>query len=345
MRIAVAPMTTTNAPSRRVRPLVGDEPRRDPLVDDVGLLEEQLPRGDGRADDRDDQKHRVGADAALHAGHHEVVADRTPVRLGQQGERNLQQADGDEQEHRLFPAPEAAARGDRDQHQGGHRHRDVRAHAEVAQRERDADELRDDRQEVQDEQVADAEPAPEPAEPLVDQPRVSHAGDRAEPDDHLLVDDQHRDEQQQRPQQAVPVVLARLRVGGHAAGVVVADHHDDAGADDGQEGDQAAAQAGAPLVVHPDAAERALDVAEVSVVEHRGRRLGERWRRSAGRLRLWPLRRAGTGGCSWRGACSRRDARSPPGGCGAPSRVVTWRLRGGRPAARPPRAGASRRAA
>ena len=82
------------------------------------------------------------------------------------------------------------------------------------------------------EQVADREPAPEAPEALVDQPRVADAGDRAEPDDHLLVDDQHRDQQQQHPQQARAVVLAGLRVGRDAAGVVVADHHDQARADD-----------------------------------------------------------------------------------------------------------------
>jgi hypothetical protein len=99
----------------RVRALIADEPRRDALVDHVGLLEEQVP---GR-------------------------------------------------------------------HRGAH----------------DRDELGGDRQEVEQEQVTHAEPAPEPAEPLVDRPRVPDAGYRAEPDDHLLVDDQHRDEQQQHPQQ------------------------------------------------------------------------------------------------------------------------------------------------
>jgi hypothetical protein len=55
---------------------------------------------------------------------------------------------------------------------------------EILQREQDTDELGDDDQEIQDEQVADSEPAAEPAEPLVDQPGVPDTGDRAEPD-HL----------------------------------------------------------------------------------------------------------------------------------------------------------------
>ena len=73
--------------------------------------------------------------------------------------------------------------------------------------------------------------------------RVPHSGDRAEPHHHLLVDEQHRNQQQQHPQQAGAVVLAGLGVGGDAAGIVVADHHDQAGADDRQQGQRARAQA------------------------------------------------------------------------------------------------------
>ena len=105
---------------------------------------------------------------------------------------------------------------------------DVLAHPEVAEREAHPDELGDDREEVEDEQVADREPAPEAAEALVDETGVTDAGDRSEPDDHLLVDDQHRDEQDERPQQRRAVVLPGLGVRRHAAGVVVADHHDQA---------------------------------------------------------------------------------------------------------------------
>ena len=54
------------------------------------------------------------------------------------------------------------------------------------------------------------------------------AGDGTQSDHHFLIDDEHRDEQQQDPQQAGAVVLAGLGVGGHTAGVVVADHDDEA---------------------------------------------------------------------------------------------------------------------
>ena len=52
-------------------------------------------------------------------------------------------------------------------------------------------------------------------------------------------------------QQAVPVVLARLGVGGDTARVVVADHHDEPGADDGQEGDQPPSPGAAGRVADP----------------------------------------------------------------------------------------------
>ena len=104
--------------------------------------------------------------------------------------------------------------------------------AEIVERQADADEFGDDRQRVEQEQVDDAEGAPELAEPLEDQPRMADAGDRAEAQHHLLVDVEHRDQQRQRPQQRRAVVLAGLAVGREGAGVVVADHDDEAGAED-----------------------------------------------------------------------------------------------------------------
>ena len=65
------------------------------------------------------------------------------------------------------------------------------------------------------------------------------AGHRAQPDHHLLVDHQDRDEEGQGPQQREPEVLPGLAVGGDATGVVVAHHDDETGAHDGQQGEQA----------------------------------------------------------------------------------------------------------
>ena len=86
---------------------------------------------------------------------------------------------------------------------------------------------------------------------FVDQARMSDAGHRTESHHHFLVDDQHGDKEDERPQEAGAVVLAGLRVGGHPTGVVVADHDDQAGAHDRQQGEQPRPPraAGAPLVV------------------------------------------------------------------------------------------------
>ena len=78
---------------------------------------------------------------------------------------------------------------------------------EIVEREADADELGDDRQRVEQEQIDDAEGAPEPAEPLEDEARVADAGDRAETQHHLLVDVKDRDEERQRPKQRGAVGL------------------------------------------------------------------------------------------------------------------------------------------
>ena len=52
--------------------------------------------------------------------------------------------------------------------------------SEIIERERNADELGDDGQAVEQEQVDDAERAPELAETLEDEARVADTGDRAE---------------------------------------------------------------------------------------------------------------------------------------------------------------------
>ena len=135
--------------------------------------------------------------------------------------------------------------------------------------ERNADELGHDRERVQDEQIDDAEGAPELAEALEDQPCVTDAGHGAQPQHHFLIDEEHGHEQQHGPQQGGAVVLSRLRVGAEGAGIVIADHHDEAGPENREQ----RAHAGPPAVarrgvVMGDGAERALDVAEVRVVEN-----------------------------------------------------------------------------
>ena len=78
--------------------------------------------------------------------------------------------------------------------------------------------------------------------------------------------------QGQRPQQREPEVLPGLAVGGDAAGVVVADHDDEARPHDGQQGEQPGAPRPSGVeVVLADGPEGTLDVAHVGVVEDGGR--------------------------------------------------------------------------
>ncbi len=261
-----------------VRPLILDEARRDPLVDDVALLEEELPGRDGRADEADDEQHHV---AELAGGRNlrldEIVRHLTERRMHHEIKRNEQQA-GEHQRHReaLEPAEIAGADGEHDQRRGGH-DADFLVQPEVIERQSDADELGDDRQTVEQEQIDDAERAPELAEALENQARVADAGDGAEAQHHLLVHVEHGDQQRHRPQQRRAVGLARLAVGREGAGVVVARHHDEAGADDGE-------KRGKPVlpgltrgrVAVENGAEGAMNVADVRVVEDGGHGLGDR---------------------------------------------------------------------
>jgi hypothetical protein len=247
----------------RVQPLVGEPLRGDPLVDHVGLLEEELPGRDRRPHDAHDQQ-QVRAEPAWQL-RHQAAGDRGRVGVRHQGERDGGEVEGDEDVHEALPTPEAA--GDRDRHQArGEEHGQGRVDAEVDRDLVHPDELGDDGQEVEEEQVADRERAPEPAEALDDQPRVADACHGAQAGSHLLVHNEHGDQQREGPEQADSVILARLGVGGDAAGVVVADHDDQPRAEDGEQGQEAAEAAG-PCRAVADGAQRPEDVAPMSLVE------------------------------------------------------------------------------
>ena len=199
------------------------------------------------------------------------------VREHQQGDE--EKVGEDEQEHEALPSTEASRR--RHEDEAGRRDGDgeAGAHVEVAQREADSDELGGHGEEVQDEEVDHRDHAPRPAVALTDQPGVALTGDGPEADHHLLVDDQDRDEQRQRPQEREAEVLPRLGIGRHAARVVVGDHDDDPRTEDGEQREQARLEAASALgVMGRDGAERTRDLFACVV------------RRGAGHLsppRLW----------------------------------------------------------
>ena len=98
---------------------------------------------------------------------------------------------------------------------------------------------------------------------------MADAGDGAQAQHHFLVHIEHGDEQCERPEQGGAVVLAGLGVGAEGAGVVIADHDDEAWAEDREQRFQARRPALARAGVVPaDGAERAPDISQVSAVEH-----------------------------------------------------------------------------
>src|SRR5205814_6202705 len=133
--------------------------------------------------------------------------------VAQDHERQDEQAGEEEDEHRPLPPPEVPADGDPDEEYGGDRDDDERLEAEVLAGQADAHELGADGQKVQQEDAAGGEPSPAAPEALADELGVADPGHRPEAHDHLLVDDQHGDEEEQGPQKRVTEVLARLRIG------------------------------------------------------------------------------------------------------------------------------------
>ena len=158
-----------------------------------------------------------------------------------------------------------------DDRNGGQDDAELLRQAEIAKAQRDADEFGDDGQGVQNEEIDDAEGAPEFAEPLEDQAGVTDPGHSAKAQNHLLIDIEDRDERQQRPEQRDAVVLAGLGIGSERAGVIVADHDDEARTEDCEQRRQLAPPA-APRagVVMEDCSERAVDVANMGLVEDGG---------------------------------------------------------------------------
>ena len=123
---------------------------------------------------------------------------------------------------------------------------------------------------TEQEQVDNRERAPELAVPLQDQPGMPHPRHRPQTQHHLLVDIEHRHQQQQRPQHAGSVVLPSLGIGAERPGVVVPDHHDQTRADDRQ---QRLQPHRCPIarghITLSDRAERTLDITGVGTVQHR----------------------------------------------------------------------------
>ena len=190
--MATAPIITKHDADPQVGFLILHETRRDAFVHDIALLEEQLPGRDRGADDADHEQHHI---AQLRIGrparNEEIARHLRNRRMNRHQYRHQQQAQQTECDREALEAPEVA-RADRRHRQLPRRCRPrYLGNAEEIEHERDADELGHDGQRVEDEQVDDAECAPELAEALEDQPGVADAGHGAQTQHHLLVDEEN----------------------------------------------------------------------------------------------------------------------------------------------------------
>src|ERR1700683_5764550 len=137
------------------------------------MMKKQPPGGNGGPDDGDDQQHAIGGEALrralLHARDDEVVDDLPEVRVAEDDQGDDEQVAEQDDEHEPFPRLETTRDGDPDEEHAGERHGEIRGDTEVRGTEGDADELGSDGEEVEDDEVADGEPSPEPTEALEDQ--------------------------------------------------------------------------------------------------------------------------------------------------------------------------------
>ena len=178
-----------------------------------------------------------------------------------------ERSDAQRQSSALEASQAPGARRRDDDHTGENDGGDLR-YAEVTRSQGHADEFRDNGEGVEHEEIDHAERAPELPETLEDQTGMAHPRHRTEAEHHLLGHIQHRDQQQQYPEQVRTEILTGLRVGGDAAGVVVAHHDDEAGADDGEQGEQLGlGRAPCGGVAVGDGSEGAFDVADVLLIE------------------------------------------------------------------------------
>jgi hypothetical protein len=126
-----------------VEPLVSDEARGDPLVDDIALLEEELPWRDGGANDRDDEQHDLADLGVLWKARHGQVprdffGDR---RMDHEKDRNEQETARAERQREPFKSPEISRAYGRHDGEGGQRDSELLGDPEVVERQRDADEV------------------------------------------------------------------------------------------------------------------------------------------------------------------------------------------------------------
>jgi len=99
---------------------------------------------------------------------------------------------------------------------------------------------------------------------------VTDTGHHAEAQHHLLIDIQHRDQQQQCPQQGCPIVLPGLCIGAECTCIIVADHDNETRPENGEQRAKACPPAPTGInVALPNCAECAADVSDIGLIEDR----------------------------------------------------------------------------
>ena len=215
-------------------------PDGDAFLDNRGLQVELHPRRDGGADDPDGHVDvgLVTPDRALGqaGGFDERVVPVRPAEHAGDDVRDVKHAGDEEDLLDLFVVALDDQRPDEHRADG---HADVFADAEEADGAGDSDEFRDDVVEVDHHQQDHHDERHAQAELLADEVGEALAGDGAHARAHFLHHDQGDRDRYHGPQELVSVGGAGLRVGEDAARVVIDIGGDEAGAEDGEDDDQA----------------------------------------------------------------------------------------------------------
>ncbi len=231
----------------------------EPLVHHGALLEEDHPRRDGSPDVGQQDEEQGPGDPARYVdelsrrvqvqpgrqARDEAVAHDAPAggRRGLHGperRRDVDEVEEAEEQREFFERPVLAREHDAEQDQGHPDEGDDGRNAEHGARGDHPDVFGDQGEPVGDGQVGDGEPAPERAETLEDRLGVPAFCHGTQANGHFLHVIRHGDQDDEDPQQPHAVLGAGDRIGGDAAGIVVGDHDNDPGAEDGEEDEQPA---------------------------------------------------------------------------------------------------------
>src|SRR5580700_7440637 len=202
------------------------------LVDGGALLEEKHPGRNGGADVGEHDQQSVFIKAGKRLPGEECMAYRMPTGVGHERDWNEYQVEYGGGESDAFPSPIAMTHERGVKNDESNQDCNPGRHSEKTQAGSDGDELGDESEEVSDAQVDHGKPSPEGTEALEDQFGVSPMSGGAEAHRHLLHDDRHaKRESYERDEEADTKFGASRGVGKHAGAVILAQHDQDAGAD------------------------------------------------------------------------------------------------------------------